>query len=122
MTVKPAGKGKTVTVKAAASDGSGVTASFRIKIMPNAITKVKIQNAKKTLRVQKTVKLKAVISKNGPKINKVLRWTTSNEAYASVNSKGVVKAKKAGKGKTVRITAMATDGSGKKSTVKIKIK
>jgi len=122
VTVKPAGKGKTVTVKAAASDGSGVTASFRIKIMPNAITKVKIQNAKKTLRVQKTVKLKAVISKNGPKINKVLRWTTSNEAYASVNSKGVVKAKKAGKGKTVRITAMATDGSGKKSTVKIKIK
>ncbi len=39
-----------------------------------------------------------------------------------VKSKGKATALKAGKGKTVKITAMATDGSGKKKTVKIKIK
>jgi VCBS repeat-containing protein len=39
-----------------------------------------------------------------------------------VTSNGVVKTKKAGKGKTVKITVAATDGSGKKTTVKIKIK
>ena len=33
-----------------------------------------------------------------------------------------LKAKKAGKGKTVKITALATDGTGKKAVVKIKIK
>lgn len=44
------------------------------------------------------------------------------KTYATVNSKGVVKTKKAGKGKTVKITAQATDGTGKKATVKIKIK
>ena len=44
------------------------------------------------------------------------------DRYATVNSKGVVTTKKAGKGKTVKITATATDGSGKKATIKIKIK
>ena len=42
--------------------------------------------------------------------------------YATVSSSGKVKALKAGKKKTVKITAMATDGSGKKATKIIKIK
>lgn len=40
----------------------------------------------------------------------------------TVTAKGKVTAKKAGKGKTVKITAKATDGSGIKKTIKIKIK
>ena len=51
-----------------------------------------------------------------------MKWTSSNKKYATVNSSGKVKALKAGKGKKVKITAMATDGSGKKKTVVIKIK
>ncbi len=54
--------------------------------------------------------------------NKKLRWTSSNTKYATVTAKGVVKTKKAGKGKTVKITAKATDGSGKKATIQIKLK
>ena len=42
--------------------------------------------------------------------------------YATVTSKGQVKALKAGKGKTVTITASALDGSGKKARFKIKLK
>lgn len=55
-------------------------------------------------------------------IKKLLTWKSSNKKVAIVNSKGVVKAYKKGKGKTVKITAMATDGSGKKAAIKIKIK
>ena len=67
------------------------------------------------------MKLKAQVTGSGKKINKTIKWTSSNEKYATVSSKGVVKALSAGKGKTVKITAKATDGSNKKATVKIKI-
>ena len=50
-----------------------------------------------------------------------MTWKTSNKKYATVNSKGVVTTKKAGKGKTVKITAAAKDKSGKKATIKIQI-
>lgn len=53
--------------------------------------------------------------------SKAVTWS-SNKEYATVTSKGVIKALKAGKGKTVKITAKAKDGSGKKATIKIKIK
>ena len=49
-------------------------------------------------------------------------WSSSNTKYATVSKNGKVSAKKAGKGKTVTITAKATDGSGKKAKVNIKIK
>ena len=46
-------------------------------------------------------------------------WKSSNTKVATVTSKGVVKAKKAG---TVTITATAKDGSGKKATCKVTVK
>ena len=67
-----------------------------------------------------TVNSKGVVT--AKKANSKIEWTSSNNKYATVNSKGVVTAKKAGIGKTVTITAKATDGSGKKATIKIKIK
>lgn len=67
-----------------------------------------------------TVNSKGVVT--AKKANSKIEWTSSNNKYATVNSKGVVTAKKAGIGKTVAITAKATDGSGKKATIKIKIK
>ena len=45
--------------------------------------------------------------------NKSLSWSSSNKKYASVDSKGIVATTKAGKGKSVTITARANDGSGK---------
>ena len=54
--------------------------------------------------------------------NKTVKWTSSNTSYAIVSASGKVKALPAGKGKTVKITAAATDGSGKKKKITIKIK
>ena len=89
--------------------------------MANAVTKVKILNAKKTLKAGKTMKLREAVSANGKKANKKVKWTSSNPNYATVNARGQVKAKPAGKNKTVTITAMATDGTKKKAKIKIRI-
>lgn len=121
VTTKKAGKGKTVTITAIAADGSGVKASFQIKLMQNAVTKVQFANVKKTLKAGKSMKLKTVVSQNGKKANKKLRFTSSNPKLAAVDSKGRVKAKSGAKGKTVTITAYSTDGTNKKAKVKIKI-
>ena len=61
-------------------------------------------------------------AKAGKGAYKILKWTSSNTNYATVNSKGLVKTKQAGKGKTVTITASSLDGSNKKAVKKIKIK
>ena len=114
--------GRSVTITAAAADGSGKKATYKIKIMKDAVKKVAISGKKtKSVKAGKKLQLKAKVTA-AKKANKKLRWTCSNTKYATVNSKGKVTAKKAGKGKKVKITAAATDGSGKKSTVIIKIK
>ena len=74
------------------------------------------------MKVGETKKLTVNVKTNGKNANKTIKWTTSNKKYATVSAKGKVTAKKAGKNKTVTITAMSTDGSNKKARVKIKIK
>ncbi len=121
VSVKKAGAGRTVTVTAAAADGSGVKAAYKIQIKKDTIKSIKLK-AKKTVKAGKSLKVKATVKTTGKKANKTIKWTSSNTKYATVSSKGVVKAKKAGKGRKVKITASATDGSGKKKSVTIKIK
>lgn len=122
VSIKKAGMGKTVTITATAGDGSGKQASYKIKCMKGIVKKVAISGQKNlSLKPGKSIKLKAnVTASKGA--NKTLQWTSSNPKYASVTNKGKVTAKKAGKGKTVKITAMATDGSNKKASIKIRIK
>ncbi len=122
VTTKKAGIGKTVSITATAKDGSGKTATYKIKIMKHKVTSVKLKASKTSVKAGKSVKIKATIKTSGKSVNKTLKWTSSNTKYATVTSKGVVKTKKAGKGKTVTITATSTDGTNKKAKVKIKIK
>lgn len=120
VTMKKAGAGKTVTITATATDGSGVKAAYKIKGMKGVVKKVKV-SGKKSVKAGKSVKLsKKVTASKGA--NKTLKWTSSNTKYATVSSSGKVSTKKAGKGKKVKITATATDGSNKKSSITIKIK
>lgn len=115
------GAGKTVTITATAKDGSGVKATYKIKIYKNAVKKIKLSAKSKTVKAGKKVKITAKLTPS-KSVCKTLVWTSSNTKWATVNAKGVVTTKKAGKGKTVKITAKATDGSNKKATIKIKIK
>lgn len=119
---KKKGIGKFVTITAKSTDGKKVLASVKIKIMKHAVTKVQIKAASKTMKSGESVKLQTVVVTNGKSANTTLKWKVSSTKYASVNKKGKVVAKKAGKGKTVIITAISTDGTNKKASVKIKIK
>ena len=119
VTMKKKSGGKSVTITATAKDGSKVKATYKIKSMKGKVTKVTI-SGKKSVKAGKTLKLTGKV-KATKSANKKLKWTSSNKKYATVTSSGKVKALKAGKGKRVKITAMATDGSGKKKTVVIKI-
>ena len=88
--------------------------------MKGVVKKIKITGSK-TVKAGKTLKLKTkIMASKGA--NKTLKWTSSNKKYATVSSSGKVKTLKAGKKKSVKITAMETDGSGKKATFTIKIK
>ena len=120
VTLKKKTGGKKVTITATATDGSKKYASWKLTSMKGIVKKVKITGSK-TVKAGKKLKLKAKVTAT-KKANKKLLWTSGNTKYATVNAKGIVITKKSAKGKTVKITAMATDGSGKKNTVKIKIK
>ncbi len=124
VTLKKNSGGKKVTITATAKDGSKKKAAYKITSMKGVVKKVSISGKKtRTLKAGKTLKLKAkVTASNSGKANKTLKWSSSNTKYATVSSAGKVKTKKAGKRKTVTITAMATDGSNKKAAVKIKLK
>lgn len=112
--------GKKVTITAIANDGSGVKGAYTIKSMKGSVKKIAL-SGNKSVKSGKSMKLKAKIT-SSKGANTKLKWTSNHTKYAKVSSKGVVKAYKKGKGKTVKITAMAMDGSGKKAAIKIKIK
>lgn len=116
------GKGKgTAIITARAADGSGIRASYTIKVVKNAVSKLTLSVPGKTVAASKKTTVTANVKTTGKDANKKLVWTSSNTKYATVSSKGVVTTKKAGKGKTVTITAQSTDGSAKSASVKIKI-
>lgn len=120
VTMKKKTGGKKVAITAIATDGSNKYASWKITSMKGVVKKVKI-NGKKRIKAGKTLKLKAKILAT-KHANKKLLWKSNNSKLATVNQKGVVKVHKKAKGKTIKITAFATDGSNKKSTIKIKVK
>lgn len=129
MTVKPKAAKyycyKPATMKAAGKKIKGSSYSFRItgNVSVAAVFKktvVKLNKKKLSLSAGKTYRLKAKVKTVGKK--KSVTWKTGNSKYASVSKKGVVKAKKAGRGKTVTIYARAKDGSRSYAKLKVKIR
>lgn len=85
------------------------------------VSSIRLSLKKKKLAVGKSMTLKAVVlPKNAS--NRSVTFTSSHPKYAKVSKKGKVTARKAGKGKKVRITATAKVGSKKKASVVIRIR
>lgn len=99
---------------------SGGEVSPNQEEQPVMIEKLTIKAPSKKLAAGKKIKLTLSITpKNAT--NKAVLWKTSNKKYATVDKNGKITLKKAGAGKSVTITAIAKDGSGKKASIKIKI-
>ena len=116
VTAKKKGTAKIIAV---ARDGSGRKAVCKIKVT-NKITKIKkisLTASAKKAEPGTTVKIKTALKPAKPTL-KTLKWESSDPKIASVNQKGVVKTYAEG---TVKITAKAQDGSGKKAVCTLKI-
>ena len=120
VTTKKKMGGKTVTITATAKDGSGKKASYKIYVKKGIVKKVYISGVK-SVKAGKKLYLKGKTSASAG-ANRTLKWSSSNTKYAKVSSKGTVTTYKAGKKKSVKITARAVDGSGKSKTVTIERK
>ena len=114
-----------VTVKATAKDGSGVSATIRVKIVPLA-TGVQIFESGTRVRSNTTyvvdmqhssvIRLSARVYP--AKANQAVLLTSSSKRIADFNENGELVCYKTG---TVTITAAAQDGSGQKTTFKLTI-
>ena len=81
------------------------------------VKKIKLNSTSKTLKKGEKFTLKATVTPTNAS-NKSVKWTTSKKKIATVNSKGVVKAKKKG---SCTIKATAKDGSKASASCKIKV-
>lgn len=116
---KKAGGGHTVVISAAAK--SGVTGTFKVKILASKVTGVTITPVKaNTIKAGTKLKLKTTVKTSAKyeDANTKLKWSSSDPKVATVSKNGVVKAKKAGR---VTITASSTDGSRVKAKIKLKV-
>ncbi|WP_313134536.1 Ig-like domain-containing protein [Anaerocolumna sp.] len=107
----------TVVITVTAQDGTRAEASCDIRVV-RAVTSVTLNTSAVTTVEGRSFTLKATVKPNNATIKKV-KWTSSDESVAIVDSKGVVTALKAG---TATIKASATDNSGKYASAVVKVK
>lgn len=109
--------GKKATITVRTTDGSGKKATCIVRVTTPARS-LSIRGGS-SVKAGKSLRLTA--STQPSDASNAVTWKSSSKRYATVNSKGVVKAKKAGKGKTVTITATTSDGTNIRKSVKIRI-
>ena len=110
-------KGKKIgTAKITVTLASGYSTSFNVKVQKKkvAVKKITVDKKKITLKKKKSYKIKAELQPITA--SDKVTFTSSNKKVATVNAKGVVKAKKAG---TAKITVKA---GKKKAIVTVKVK
>jgi hypothetical protein len=113
-----AGK-KAGTTTITVTSENGIKKYFKVKVMKKPVSKIRIKTSKTTIKVNKTVKMKAITSPGKKTASTGVFWKSSNPKVAKVSTSGKVKGVKKG---TAKITATATDGSGKKAVIRIKVK
>lgn len=112
--VKAKRKGKatiTATVK-----GTSVKAQCKITV-GTPVSRVTLSRESLILKTGQSFALKTSISPKKASVKKV-NYKSSNKTVASVSKKGVIQAVSAG---TVKITATAADGSGKRAVCTVKV-
>ena len=122
LKTKKVTEAKTLTVTATAADGGGIEASCEVTIYP-ATTRVRVLLDDEAVTKKLTLAVGESLDLDGTSLPvsaaQAYTWKSSSSKYAKVDEDGVVTAVKAGK--TISITCMAADGSGKSAVVKIQI-
>jgi uncharacterized protein YjdB len=112
-----AGKKAGKTVITVTTTG-GLQKQFTLQVMKKAVSKVKV-SGKTSVKVNKTIKLKAKTKPGKKSAGNAVLWKSTKPTVATVDANGKVTGIKKGK---VKIIAYATDGSGKKGSITIKVK
>ena len=113
----------TTTITVTAADGSKKTTSFKVSVKSEPkvrVSSVAISGASSYIDLKNsdpTMTLKAIVAPSNA-TNKTIAWSSSDKSVATVSTAGKVTFLKNGE---VKITARATDGSGKSATKTIKV-
>lgn len=101
-------------ITATATDGSGISASTKIHVIPLKISQIEMSKEMSLLHsLSKQIEVKFT-----PELadNKTLKWISDNEDIATVNQEGVVTGVNVG---SANITATTTDGTELSATCKV---
>ncbi|GHT49973.1 hypothetical protein FACS189440_16610 [Bacteroidia bacterium] len=116
-----AGTAGTVVIKAAAADGSGVYGLKQVTVNPadELVSSVTVTSAGSatSLNAGSTLQLYADVQTTAA-TNRTVTWSIIEGDAANVNSSGLVSGTKAG---TVKVQALANDGSGKKGDITLTV-
>ncbi|MDE6368711.1 MAG: Ig-like domain-containing protein, partial [Muribaculaceae bacterium] len=105
-TLTPLKAGK-ATVTATTADGTNLSASCSVTVLPPLATGVTLSNTSVSLTVKESMTLKATVSP--AEADQKVEWSTSDAKIVTVDAKGTITAQSAG---SAVVTATATDGSG----------
>ena len=116
VTAKKAG---TAVITATSSNGKTAGCTVTVKQKEIAITGISLNKSTTSLTEGESETLTATITPSNATGDKTVKWSSSNEAVAAVDSNGKVTAKKAG---TAVITVTSSNGKSASCTVTVKQK
>ena len=116
VTAKKAG---TAVITVTSSNGKTAGCTVTVKQKEIAITGISLNKSTTSLTEGESETLTATITPSNATGDKTVKWSSSNEAVAAVDSNGKVTAKKAG---TAVITATSSNGKSASCTVTVKQK
>ena len=116
VTAKKAG---TAVITATSSNGKTASCTVTVKQKEIAITGISLNKSTTSITEGESETLTATITPSNTTGDKTVKWSSSNEAVAAVDSNGKVTAKKAG---TAVITATSSNGKTAGCTVTVKQK
>ena len=116
VTAKKAG---TAVITATSSNGKSASCTVTVKQKEIAITGMSLNKSTTSLTEGESETLTATIAPSNATGDKTVKWSSSNEAVAAVDSNGKVTAKKAG---TAVITVTSSNGKSVSCTVTVKQK
>ena len=117
LTTKRNGGG-TVVVRATALDGSGLTATCEVTVIPTMVERIDLNERAVALDQEETFQLVATVYPLEAD-NKSVAWTSSDESIATVDENGLVTAIDTG---LAVVTVSALDGSGETAECNVSVR